>query len=128
VQTVIDRLRQENINVAGGTLKEGRTEYMVRALNEYEDLEEIAETVVTRLEGREIRVKDLGRVVRAHKEREILTRTQGAESVQIDIYKEADANIVSVAKAILPRWAGQGAGDGKRRNHGTPDGNHRSRG
>jgi HAE1 family hydrophobic/amphiphilic exporter-1 len=101
IQTVIDRLRQENINVAGGTLKEGRAEYMVRALNEYEDLSEIAETVVTRIEGREIRVKDLGRVVRAHREREILTRAQGAESVQIDIYKEADANIVAVAKAVI---------------------------
>ncbi len=101
IQAVIDRLRQENINVAGGTLKEGRAEYMVRALNEYEDIDEIAETVVARLDGREIRVKDLGRVARSHKEREILTRTQGEESVQIDIYKEADANIVAVARAIL---------------------------
>ncbi|MBL9139738.1 MAG: efflux RND transporter permease subunit [Verrucomicrobiales bacterium] len=101
IQSIIDRLRQENINVAGGTLKEGRSEYMVRALNEYQNLNEIAETVITRLEGREIRLRDLGRIVRAHREREILTRTQGAESVQIDIYKEADANIVSVAKAVI---------------------------
>jgi hydrophobic/amphiphilic exporter-1 (mainly G- bacteria), HAE1 family len=100
IQTVIDRLRQENINVAGGTLKEGRAEYMVRTLNEYQSLEEIGETVVTRMEGRNVRVKDLGRVVRAHKDREIITRTAGAESVQIDIYKEADANIVGVAKAV----------------------------
>lgn len=100
IQTVIDRLRQENINVAGGTLKEGRAEYMVRTLNEYNNLQEIAETVVTRIEGRNVRVKDLGRVVQAHKEREIVTKTDGAESVQIDIYKEADANIVGVAKVI----------------------------
>lgn len=100
IQTVIDRLRQENINVAGGTLKEGRAEYMVRTLNEYENLEEIAETVITRFENRNVRVKDLGRVVRAHKEREIITRTGGAESVQIDIYKEADANMVAVARAV----------------------------
>src|SRR6185503_9537917 len=99
-QTVIDRLRQENINVAGGTLKEGRAEYMVRTLNEYVNLDEIAETVVTRVEDRNIRLKDLARVVRAHKEREILTRTDGAESVQIDIYKEADANMVAVAKIV----------------------------
>jgi len=39
VQQVIDRLRQENINVAGGTLTEGRTEYMVRTLNEYTSLD-----------------------------------------------------------------------------------------
>jgi len=100
IQTVIDRLRQENINVAGGTLKEGRSEYMVRTLNEYENLDEIAETVVTRVEDRNIRLKDLARVVRAHKEREIMTRIDGAESVQIDIYKEADANMVAVAKAV----------------------------
>ncbi|MBX3745812.1 MAG: efflux RND transporter permease subunit [Verrucomicrobiae bacterium] len=100
VQTVIDRLRQENINIAGGTLKEGRTEYMVRALNEYADLHEIAETIVARLDGREVRLKDLATVVRSHRERDILTRTQGAESVQIDIYKEADANIVAVARAV----------------------------
>ncbi len=101
IQHVIDRLRQENINVAGGTIKEGRAEYMVRTLNEYENLDQIEETVVQRIEGKEIRVKDLGRVVRSHKEREILTKTDGLESVQIDIYKEADANMVAVAKNVI---------------------------
>ncbi len=43
IQQVIDRLAQENINVAGGTLKEGRTEYLVRTLNEFENLGEIDE-------------------------------------------------------------------------------------
>ncbi|MCF7762696.1 MAG: efflux RND transporter permease subunit [Verrucomicrobia bacterium] len=100
VQNVIDRLRQENINVAGGTLKEGRSEYMIRTLNEFENMEQIAQTVVVRFQDREVRIQDLGRVERAHKEREMITRTDGAESVQIDIYKEADANIVAVAAAV----------------------------
>jgi HAE1 family hydrophobic/amphiphilic exporter-1 len=100
IQNVIDRLRQENINVAGGTLKEGRAEYMVRTLNEYESLEEIGDTVIARLTDRNVRVKDLGQVIRTQKDREIMTRTDGSESVQIDIYKEADANMVAVAKAV----------------------------
>jgi HAE1 family hydrophobic/amphiphilic exporter-1 len=100
IQTVIDRLKQENINVAGGTLKEGRAEYMVRTLNEFVTLDEIANTVVARFDRGEVRVRDLARVIRAHKDREIVTRTDGAESVQIDIYKEADANIVAVARAV----------------------------
>jgi len=100
IQRVIDRLAQENINVAGGTLKEGRTEYLVRTLNEYENLDQIADTIVTRFEGRAIRVRDLGRVYLAHKEREITTRTNGKESVQIEIYKEGDANIVALAKRV----------------------------
>ncbi|MEJ2086472.1 MAG: efflux RND transporter permease subunit [Acidobacteriota bacterium] len=100
IQTVIDRLAQENINLAGGTLTEGRTEYMVRTLNEYENLEQIKRTVVARFEDRDVRVEQIGTVQRGHKEREILTRTNGQESVQIDIFKEADANIVALAKRV----------------------------
>ena len=100
IQQVIDRLAQENINLAGGTLTEGRTEYMVRTLNEYEDLGQIEDTVVSRFEGRDVRIRDLGEVKRGHKEREILTRADSSESVQIDIFKEADANIVALAKRV----------------------------
>ncbi|MDH3743512.1 MAG: efflux RND transporter permease subunit [Acidobacteriota bacterium] len=100
IRSVIDRLAQENINLAGGTLTEGRTEYMVRTLNEYEDLAEISDTIIARFEGRDVRLGSIGRVVRAHKEREILTRTNGHEGVQIDVFKEADANIVALAKRV----------------------------
>lgn len=103
IQRVIDRLRQENVNVAGGTIKEGRTEYMVRTLNEYKNLDQIRETVVARVADRDVRLKDVARVEMGNKEREILTRTDGGESVQIDIFKEADANMVALSKAVLAR-------------------------
>ena len=104
IQQVIQRLGEENINVAGGTLKEGRTEYLVRTLNEFENLDQIRETIVARFEGRSVRIRDLGQIEISHKEREILTRTDGRDSVQIEIYKEGDANIVALAhrvKALL---------------------------
>jgi hydrophobic/amphiphilic exporter-1 (mainly G- bacteria), HAE1 family len=108
VQQVIERLRQENVNLAGGTLREGTTEYMVRTLNELRNLGEIADLVVTRLPGgREVRIRDLGRVEHAHKERQILTRTAGADSVQLDVYREGDANLVALSRrlrAALGSW------------------------
>jgi len=103
VQNVINRLRQENINVAGGTLTEGRTEYMVRTLNEYKDLRQMEDTIVATREGRQIRVRDVGTVEWAHKERQIVTRTDGRESVQLEIFKEADANIVALAGRVKER-------------------------
>ena len=99
-QRVINRLAQENINVAGGTLKEGRTEYMVRTVNEFGSVEQIGDVVVQTIDGREIRVNDIGRVVRSNRDREIMTRSGGAESVQLDVYKEADANMVALAKSV----------------------------
>ena len=99
-QNVIDRLAQENINVAGGTLEEGRTEYMVRTVNEYSDLDQIRDTVIAAPNGREVRIRDLGEVRMSHREREILTRSNAAESVQLDVYKEADANMVALAERV----------------------------
>jgi HAE1 family hydrophobic/amphiphilic exporter-1 len=103
IQNVIDRLRQENINVAGGTLTEGRTEYMVRTLNEYENLQQMEDTIVATRESRQIRIRDLGRVEWSNKERQITTRTDGRESVQLDVFKEADANIVALAARVKER-------------------------
>ncbi len=100
IQDVIDRLEKENINVAGGTIKEGRTEYMVRTLNEFVSIEQMRETIIAKDGDRLVRVKDVATVSSSHKEREIMTRANGGDSVIIEIYKEADANIVSLAKSI----------------------------
>ncbi|NNF05423.1 MAG: AcrB/AcrD/AcrF family protein, partial [Candidatus Eisenbacteria bacterium] len=100
IQQVINRLRQENINLAGGTIQEGRTEYLVRTLNEFKDLEQIQETIIATVDGREVRVSDLGRVLRANRDRQLVTRTNGSESVQLEIFKEADANMVALSKRI----------------------------
>ncbi len=100
ISQVLSRLRAENINAAGGRIREGGAEYMIRTVNEYQNLEEISDTIVFRRDGREIRVKDLGQVVYGQRDREMMTKTDGAESVQIDIYKEADANMIKVADDV----------------------------
>ncbi|MBL6764479.1 MAG: efflux RND transporter permease subunit [Verrucomicrobiae bacterium] len=100
INRVLDRLRAENINAAGGRIREGDAEYMIRAINEYANIEEVANTIITRNEGRELRLKDLGAIVYGQRDREMLTHTDGTESVQIDIYKEADSNMVKVGEAI----------------------------
>ncbi len=106
IQEVNSRLAQENINLAGGNLKEGQTEYLVRTLNEFRNENEIANLAVGRRQGVDIRLKDVGTVTRTNKEREVITRVNGKESVEIEIYKEADANIVTVAAAVKNRIFG----------------------
>ncbi len=106
IETVRERLAEENINMAGGKLKEGETEYLVRTLNEYKNLKEIENTVIGRWNGVDIRIKDVGTVTRTAKEREIISRIGGKESVEIEIYKEADANIVDVARRVKEKLYG----------------------
>lgn len=97
---VVSRLSAENINAAGGRIREGEAEYMIRTINEYQNLDEIANTVISRRDGKEIRLKDMARVTYGQKDQEMLTRTDGLESVQIDIFKEADSNMVQVARRV----------------------------
>jgi len=100
------RLREENVNLAGGSLLDGQTQYLVRMLNEFQTLDDISNLVIGERNGIEIRVKDVGTVLRSNKEREVITRVNGIESVEIEIFKEADANIVATAKRVRDRLFG----------------------
>ena len=98
--SVSSRLAEENVNMAGGNLREGDTEYLVRTLNEFSTLDEISNLVVEEKGDAAVRISNLGRVYRGHKEREVITRVGGRESVEIEIFKEADANVVTVAADV----------------------------
>ncbi|TXH71867.1 MAG: efflux RND transporter permease subunit, partial [Lysobacteraceae bacterium] len=47
VDTVIQRLQQENINISGGRLEEGSQRYLVRTVNQFASVDEIREMLVT---------------------------------------------------------------------------------
>ena len=128
IQNVVTQLSQDNINLAGGTIKEGRAEYMVRTLNEFETIQEIGESLVAKVGDRKIRVRDLGAVKLSHKEREILTHTDGSESVLIEIYKEADTNMVSLAKRVKERIGALPGKDTGRPKSGQSGGKQRDQG
>ena len=100
ITQINNRLAQNNINLPGGNLREGQVEYLIRTLNEFQTVEEIAELIVARQNGVDIHLRDIGEVYRSHKDREIITRVSGRESIEIEIYKEADANIVAVAHRV----------------------------
>lgn len=100
VNFVVNRLAQENINLTGGTLIEGDMEYIVRTLNQFRSVEEINDIVLARKGNANVLLRDVGRAFKSYKERKVISRIGGKESVEIAIYKEADANTVSVAGKV----------------------------
>ncbi|HKB15962.1 MAG TPA: efflux RND transporter permease subunit, partial [Planctomycetota bacterium] len=108
-EEVVARLSEENLNATGGKMEEGDAEYIVRTLNEFREVGEIGDLVVSRREGTAVRLKDLARVERGHRDREVVTRVDGLEAVEIDVYREAGANIVAVARAVRERLFGSDA-------------------
>src|SRR5262245_26869389 len=114
---VTRRLSEENVNLAGGSLTEGQAEYLIRASNQFLTPEEIGNVIlVVRQPGSNataadgsaiapgvIRVSDVAKVGRGAKDRDVIARLGGDEAVEISVYKEGDANTVSVARAVTRR-------------------------
>lgn len=102
-QQINQRLAAENINQAGGQLRDGDEELIVRAVNEFRTVDEIGEIIISQRGEAPVRLRDLASVQRHFKERKTVTRINGQESVEIALFKEADANTVTVARAIKER-------------------------
>jgi HAE1 family hydrophobic/amphiphilic exporter-1 len=100
---VTQRLAEENVNVAGGSLTDGQSEYLVRATNQFLSPEEIGQVILASRPDGVIRLSDVAKVGRGARDRDVITRVSGAEAVEIAIYKEGDANTVTVARAVKDR-------------------------
>ncbi len=105
----IDRVRQvvgvSNVNLPGGALRGPDSQYLIRTLNEFQDVEEIADLIIVHADGASVRLGDVATVRWGSKEREEITRVNGRESVEISFYKEGDANTVTVARRLRERIA-----------------------
>jgi len=103
---VMNRLAQENVNLTGGRLRDGQTDYLVRTINELLRPEEMREIVIDRSQGAIVRLEDIARVYQGAREREVITRIDGNEAVEVAVYKEGGTNTVTVASAVLDRVNG----------------------
>lgn len=103
IEALSHQLGSENVNLSGGRLEEGTRQYLVRTLNEFRSVQEIADVIVSHRGGKPIYLKDIAKVQHGYKEREAITRLNGREAVEIAIYKEGDANTVTVAREVGKR-------------------------
>lgn len=100
------RLREENVNLTGGRLRDGQTEYLVRTINEVLQPRDLESIVLEVDRGAVVRLRDVATVRRGARERELITRLDGQEAVEIAIYKAGGTNTVTVAEAVAERVEG----------------------
>jgi len=93
-------LEAENVNRPGGTVEDWGAIYLVRTLHEFDDLDQIRRTIVRETAEGRVRVEDVARVVRGHRDRDVITRSAGREGVELALHREGSANTMSVAAAI----------------------------
>src|SRR5687767_2448252 len=103
IENIAQRLREENVNLSGGRLEQGTQRFLVRTLNEFASVQQMADAIIATVGGRAVYLRDVATVTSGYKDREAITRVDGRESVELAIYKEGDANTVQLADGTRTR-------------------------
>ncbi len=100
IQSIGDRLQQENINLSGGQIEEDSRRFQVRTVNQFESVEDIRNTIVAINDTQATYLYEVATVEMLYKQRKAIIRVDGNEAIELAIYKEGDANTVQVAKRL----------------------------
>lgn len=103
---IIAALRLENLNLPGGRIIERQTEFLVRTMGEFQNLDDIRRIIVgLTSSGTPIYLRDVAEVRDTLKDFRYKARIQGQKGVFLFISKRSGANTVITAKAVKKELA-----------------------
>ncbi len=100
IDDVLSTIRQENVNIPGGSIDVNGVRYLVRVDGEFEDPAVIRDLVVATLNDRPIHLRDIAEVEFGFAERESYARLGDQPVVTLDVVKRSGENIIATADAV----------------------------
>jgi multidrug efflux pump len=97
---LVDAIRDENVNIPGGSIEVGAVNYLVRVDGEFVDPAIIEELVVGTFDGRAVYVRDVATVEFGFAERTSYARLNGQPVVTLDVVKRSGENIIETAESV----------------------------
>lgn len=89
-----------NINMPGGNVDNNKQELSIRVAGEFKDFNEIKTMPITLSSGVVIELQDLAEISYGSEDKNIVSRVNGIDSINISIQKQSDTNTVKVAEEI----------------------------
>lgn len=96
---VISLLRAENLNLPGGTVEEGKSQFTVRTTGEFSDVSEIEELPVV-TSGGVIKLGDIAEIEDGYKDKNTNVYMNDNPCLLIQVQKQSGTNTVKVADRI----------------------------
>lgn len=97
---VVNAIRSENLNVPGGSIDNGKTDFTVRIPGEYTNPKPIGDIIVKMRNRQPIYVRDVARVDYSFEDRTTYSRLNGKAGVTIGVSKRAGENLVRIADQV----------------------------
>ena len=109
LKDVVETVRNENVNIPGGSIDVGELKFLVRVDGEIDDPLAIGDLVVDAPEGRPVYVRDVADVDFGFAERQSYARLDGRPVVTLDVIKRTGENIIETSDAVHAAIAGMEA-------------------
>lgn len=100
LQTIIQTLQAENLNLPGGSVRSGDLEFMVRTTGEFSDVSQIADLNILSPTGIMVKLKEVAEVADTVEDGSAYVLLNGKTAVSLSVSKETDGNTVNVSRAV----------------------------
>ncbi len=97
---IIETIREENLNMPGGSIQAGTLRYAVRVPGEFTTPEEIGALVVKTRNRQPIAIEDVAEVRFGFKEEATYARLNGLPCVSLNVQKRSGENLIQIADAV----------------------------
>jgi len=98
-------LAAQNVEVPGGRVDQGKRELVLRTLGRVQRAEDFSRIIIVNVDGRPIRVADIGYVEDGVEEPRTLARLDGKEAVVLQVRKQSGTNTIEVVRKVKDRLA-----------------------
>jgi multidrug efflux pump len=105
IQDVKNALDRENIELPGGKVRGSTTELTVKAYGKLASEDDFNNLIISQLEGRIIRLKDIGYALLGPENEESSTRKNNFKSVNLAVVAQPGSNQVAIADELYTRLA-----------------------
>jgi hydrophobic/amphiphilic exporter-1 (mainly G- bacteria), HAE1 family len=103
IPDIATRLRQENTSQPAGFVREGNTQFSLRAIGYFKTVEEIRKLPLGKFNNQLVALGQVATVRDATQDINSYTRMRGEPAISISVTKQSDANTVDTAKHIAER-------------------------
>lgn len=103
VSAVSSALSKQNLELGGGKLNEGQKDYVVRTTGEFNSIDEINNTVITTVNGYDVKLRDIGKAFMGYADSTSEVYINGEPGVYVSVTKQSGSNSVAVANNVYEK-------------------------
>ena len=97
---IAQTLAVQNLELGAGTIEDGSKNYSIRTTGEYSSVHDIAETVVARINGADVRLQDVALVSLGYEDEKSTVYINGESGVYVSVTKQSGTNSVNIADKV----------------------------